>query len=241
MNESLQLDTEPIQKSVKVRQNIAAWLLVLTNVYWLFCNVTRFNPLTGISQPVVIGLVCIVAWGLLYSTASNKATRIATMIGIVLLFITMIINTVATIKPFYFSHSMMYIIPILWIYIYSTILIANKNISSDDKTWLIVLIVYKIFNLSIFIFSAVIYRLTNMAHGFYWVWLVVLFNILCTIAEFRFAKCTAFSGNYNPEPVAKGTFSPLNKYFVATLVAIVFISGLIYLLYSNVETIESIL
>lgn len=265
MEETLQLNTEPLQKSVKVKQNIAAWLLVLTNVYWIFSNVTGVALLEGILQPIIIGLTCIISWGLLCSIASNKATRIVTIIGIVIMFISMITNsfclyhidyyTVVELEieidsPIFTPDFMLYVAYFqfifcnfincfLYIYIYSTLLGANK-INNNDKTWLGFLIIRKSFTLCANTFYYIIYALTTHK-GFNWGWLLIIFNILTLIAEFRFAKCAAFSGNYNPEPAAKGTFSPFNKYFVATLVAVAFVSGLLYLLYSNVEIMENIL
>ena len=248
MEETLQLNTEPLQKSVKVKQNIAAWLLVLTNVYWIFSNATGVALLEGILQPIIIGLTCIIAWGFLYSIASNKATRIVTIIGIVHLFINGISNIIPFICDYDYSN-----IPVVWfmlinillyllsIYTYSTLLKANTNISNNDKTWIGIILIHFTFRLSYFIFYCIYNINPTYITEYNWLWLIIIFNIFTLIAEFRFAKCAAFSGNYNPEPAAKGTFSPLNKYFVATLVAVAFILGLLYLLYSNVEIIENIL
>ena len=249
MEETVQLNTEPLQKSVKVKQNIAAWLLVLTNVYWIFSDVTGVALLEGILQPIIIGLTCIIAWGFLYSIASNKATRIVTIILIVPLFINRIINIIPFICDYDYSN-----IPVVWlmltdilllyllpIYTYSTLLKANTNISNNDKTWLGIILILFTFRLSCFIFYCIFNINPTYITEYNWLWLRIIFNIFILIAEFRFAKCAAFSGNYNPEPAAKGTFSPLNKYFVATLVAVAFILGLLYLLYSNVEIIENIL
>ena len=67
-------------KSVKIRQNIAAGLFVLTDIYWLIQMIFSFNLHFG---NLIVQAIFLVGWGLLCSTASNKASRIASIIIIV--------------------------------------------------------------------------------------------------------------------------------------------------------------
>ena len=60
------------------------------------------------------------------------------------------------------------------------------------------------------------------------------------VAEFRVAKCAAFAGDYDPKPASKGTYSPINKYFAAVTITIPIVLGLLWIVYNNLEFIESI-
>ena len=66
------------------------------------------------------------------------------------------------------------------------------------------------------------------------------FYCLLLVAEFRVAKCAAFEGNYTSEAAPKGTYSPLNKYFAAALISITFVIGLLWVVYNNLEFLDSI-
>ena len=238
--------------SVKIRQNIAAWLLVFTDLFWMAATATPMFGvnLTGLS--FYVSVVYILAWILLCTTASNKATRIASIILLASSLVNLILPFMSVDSP---SIMLVYlsIKLLIPIYAYSLILKGNDNINAKDRSWLgyIIVAVIGLFMVQLFyVVYPLLYPFGDydyqfhlqyfFGYGFGWkIWNIVYY-ILLLVAEFRIAKSPAFAGRYISAPAPKGTYSPLNKYFAATLIASAIVVGLLYVIYSNLYSIENI-
>lgn len=248
--------TLPIPMSVKIRQNIAAWLLVFTDLFWIAATATsRFGVnLMGLS--FYVSVVYILAWILLCTTASNKATRIASIILLASSLVKLVLEPFVSIDST--SITLVYYIfvsikPLISIYAFSLILKGNDNINAKDRSWLGYIIIAGIGLLIVQLFYMVYTHLFSFedydyqfhlqyffSYGIGWsIWNIVYY-ILLLVAEFRVAKSPAFAGRYISAPAAKGTYSPLNKYFAATLIVLAIVVGLLYVIYSNLHSIENI-
>lgn len=251
--------TLPISSSVKIRQNIAAGLLVLTDIFQLIRLLLPqlFIPFATTPQGAtllssIVGVVFIVAWCILSSTASNKTTRIASIIilasalvGILLSLISLEYN-----GQYQFIAVVYFCLPLTKIYAFSILLKGYNNINVADRTWIGFIIAYIIASLFVSlstylgIFNTIDGYETQRQYNFLWsitwcIWNMALY-ILIAVAEFRVAKCAAFAGNYNSEPAPQGAYSPINKYFAATFITIPIVLCLLWIVYSNLESIESI-
>lgn len=242
-------------KSVKIRQNIAAGLLVLTDIYWLIRILFSLSQQVGTLCDLIVGVIFLVAWGLLCSTASNKASRIASIIIIVFTFtytsLNLVSNPLEYMDILEYIYMLLFFKPLATIYAYSILLRGNSNITATDKTWVgyIILASIGVFAISLFymefglIFPERDYdfiRQYNFSTSIGWILWNIAYYILMAVAEFRVAKCAAFAGNYSPEPAPKGTYSPINKYFAAVIITLPIVLGLLWVVYSNLESIESI-
>lgn len=241
--------TLPTPLSVKTRQNIAAWLLVLTGVLNLTLLFFQYNFLIGL----FIGIVNTIAWILLYTTASNKATRTASIIIITLSLISIAKTIVLNSNPSEY-HITIIVVSILQslitIYAYSILLKGNNSINIEDRAWIGFLIISNIGVLIINLFFNVLlytnivdyelFRPYNFINSIGWMLWNIVYYILAMAAEFRMAKCVAFTGNYNSEPASKEIYSPFNKYFAATLISAIVVLGLLYVIYNNTLSIENI-
>ena len=242
--------TLPTPLSVKTRQNIAAWLLVLTGVLNLTLLFFQYNFLIGL----FINIVNTIAWILLYTTASNKATRTASIIIITLSLISIVKNRVLNSNPseYYITIIIVSILQsLITIYAYSILLKGNNSINIEDRAWIGFLIISNIGVLIINLFFNVLLLFTNIVdyelfrpynfgNSIGWMLWNIVYYILVMAAEFRMAKCAAFTGNYNSEPVSKEIYSPINKYFAATLISAIVVLGLLYVIYNNILSIENI-
>lgn len=242
--------TLPTPLSVKTRQNIAAWLLVLTGVLNLTLLFFQYNFLIGL----FIGIVNTIAWILLYTTASNKATRTASIIIITLSLISIAKNRVLNSNPseYYITIIVVSILQsLITIYAYSILLKGNNSINIEDRAWIGFLIISNIGVLIINLFFNVLLLYTNIVdyelfrpynfiNSIGWMLWNIVYYILVMAAEFRMAKCAAFTGNYNSEPASKEIYSPINKYFAATLISAIVVLGLLYVIYNNILSIENI-
>lgn len=247
-----------LSKSVRIKRNIAAWLLVLTNVYWLVTIITgnlfmeiipyetMQSMLSGtdvylgyyLLQSVIIGVICFIAWCFLINIASNKVTRIISIVAAFLITINVVQFAINYFSPDAFSNGISlgvsFGVPLLWIYCYAT-LIRSNNISNTDKNWIAFLIVLRIVNILLGVHRTYgipydyNFQCNNIALA---AWDVCV-RILILVAEYRLVKCAAFTGNYNPESVDIKIYSPLNKYFAATAITVVIIGGLWYILYRS--------
>ena len=243
--------TLPTPLYVKTRQNIAAWLFVLTGVLNLTLLFFQYNFLIGL----FIGIVNTIAWILLYTTASNKATRTASIIIIALSLISIAKNRVLNSNPSeYYIFITIIVVSILQslitIYAYSILLKGNNSINIEDRAWIGFLIISNIGVLIINLFFNVLlytnivdyelFRPYNFINSIGWMLWNIVYYILAMAAEFRMAKCVAFTGNYNSEPASKEIYSPINKYFAATLISTIVVLGLLYVIYNNTLSIENI-
>lgn len=247
MEQTLQLNDNPVQESVKIRQNIAASFLVLTDICGLILLIA---PLCGINftstsesaiqHSSIINLLFLIAWGILCSTASNKASRTASIIIIVFTLINLIPSKISPLTFAIFTITKQ----LSSIYAYSLIIRSSNSISNRDKSWINVIIVFAIgslfYTLSSLFFKniEIQYSIANPSSGFI-LWNIAYY-IFAAIAEYRMAKCAVFTGNNYSEPTPKGTYLPLNKYLAATLISISTVLILMFLVYSNVDTIENI-
>lgn len=245
--------TLPIPNSVKIRQNIAAWLLVLTDIFSIVITIFMMfgeNINTSVYQPAVY----LLAWVLLCSTASNKATRIASILILASTLISVVLSLFAmpeSIDMMQILYVYLMIKPLISIYAYSIILRGNSNLNANDRSWIGFLIVCGIGLFVIQLFSVgyrivlVDYDIEFQMHylfsiGFGWRLWSIIYCILVLIAEFRLSKSLAFAGNYVSGPAPKGTYSPFNRYFVATFITLLVVLGALYLIYTNLESIENI-
>lgn len=242
--------TLPIPNSVKIRQNIAAWLLVLTDIFSIVMTIFMMfgvNINTTVYQPAVY----LLAWVLLCSTASNKATRIASILILASTLIYVVLWLFATPELIDILYVYLRIKPLISIYAYSIILRGNSNLNANDRSWIGFLIVCGIGLFVIYLFSVgyqivlVDYDIEFQRHylfsiGLGWRLWSIIYYILVLIAEFRLAKSLAFAGNYVSGPAPKGTYSPFNRYFVATFITLLVVLGALYLIYTNLESIENI-
>lgn len=242
--------TLPIPNSVKIRQNIAAWLLVLTDIFSIVITIFIMfgvNINTSVYQPAVY----LIAWVLLCSTASNKATRIASILILASTLIYVVPWLFATPELIDILYVYLMIKPLISIYAYSIILRGNSNLNANDRSWIGFLIVFGIGLFVIQLFSVgyqivlVDYDIEFQRHylfsiGLGWRLWSIIYYILVLIAEFRLAKSLAFAGNYVSGPAPKGTYSPFNRYFVATFITLLVVLGALYLIYTNLESIENI-
>lgn len=242
-------------KSVKIRQNIAAGLFVLTDIYWLIQMIFSFNLHFG---NLIVQAIFLVGWGLLCSTASNKASRIASIIIIVFASINALLSFLEASNLLIYTSGIILSIyifqilkPLTTIYAYSILLKSNSNIDDTDKTWAsyIILVSIGVFTISLYnagfglMFPQRDYDFIiqyNFSTSIGWSLWNIAYCILMAVAEFRVAKCAAFAGNYSPEPAPKGTYSPINKYFAAVIITLPIVLGLLWVVYSNLESIESI-
>ncbi len=242
--------TLPIPNSVKIRQNIAAWLLVLTDIFSIVITIFIMfgvNINTSVYQPAVY----LLAWVLLCSTASNKATRIASILILASTLIYVVPWLFATPELIDILYVYLMIKPLISIYAYSIILRGNSNLNANDRSWIGFLIVFGIGLFVTQLFS-VGYRIVLVdydiefqrhylfSNGLGWHLWIIIYCILVLIAEFRLAKSLAFAGNYVSGPAPKGTYSPFNRYFVATFITLLVVLGALYLIYTNLESIENI-
>jgi hypothetical protein len=242
-------------KSVKIRQNIAAGLLVLTDIYWLIRILFSLSQQVGTLCDLIVGVIFLVAWGLLCSTASNKASRIASIIIIVFTFtytsLNLVSNPLEYMDILEYIYMLLFFKPLATIYAYSILLRGNSNITATDKTWVgyIILASIGVFAISLYyvefglIFPERDYdfiRQYDFSTSIGWRLWNIAYYILMAVAEFRVAKCAVFAGNYSPEPAPKGTYSPINKYFAAVIITLPIVLGLLWVVYSNLESIESI-
>ncbi len=253
--------TLPTRKSVKIRQNIAAGLLVLTDIYWLIRVIFPFPQQADILCNLIVQAIFLSAWGLLCTVASNKASRISSIIIIVFAFVYALLSflgaNIEAGNPSEYIDILGYIYiyqifkPLTTIYAYSILLKGNNNLTATDKTWAsyIILTSIGVFAMGLyfaglgFMFPQRDYyfiRQYNFSTSLGWNFWNIAYCILMAVAEFRVAKCVAFAGNYNPEPAPKGTYSPINKYFAAVIVTVPIVLGLLWVVYSNLELIESI-
>ncbi len=253
MEQTLQNNVATVAKSVKIRQNIAAGLLVLTDIYWMYRIIFPVAPEIDALCNLIVGVTFIAAWTLLCTTASNKATRVASSIIITFSLIATVLNLTITGNPALYTYIYIFqIIKLLSsIYAYSILLKGNSNISTNDRSWLGFLILasigYVIINLCFMGFSYIFperdYDFMRQ-YAFYisisWAIWNLVFYCLLLVAEFRVAKCAAFEGNYSSEAAPKGTYSPLNKYFAAALISIPIVIGLLWVVYNNLEFLDSI-
>lgn len=243
--------TLPLSKSVRVRQNIAAGLLVATNLFWLVAAPLQLVGINLMALPfteLIVGLVFAASWLLLCTVASNKAVRVASIIIIacclIKLVMPLITNVVCASLPDLSEMDRMNIIgkinfifymirSLFMVYAYSLILNSGSEIDENDRSWIVVLIVFMA--QSIFLFRWLL-------AGAMLVWSIwnVAYYILMLIAEFRLAKCAAFTGNYDSGIVPKGAYSPLNRYFAGVLIAAVLVSALLMLIAPYREAIENI-
>ena len=242
MEQNLQLQVEPIPKSIRVRQDIAAWLFVLSNAYMI---IAAFIPMAPFVNNAITSIICITGWSILTTIASNKATRVAALLSILFSIATCIRGMFQI--PFTWVTTTMLIIPmnLIWIYIYSLIIQAN-DIDNKDKVWISLLVVFQIMNTTSDL-NFMIGQSMNLDSSHVWAWnlfLVLPFHIIFgginIIAGYRLAKCSAFSGNYNPSHQPKEIYSPVNKYFAALLITTSILCGLWVILYSCIDFIESI-
>ena len=233
-------------KSVKIRQNISAGLLVLTDIYWLIRLIFTPSQQVATLCDLIVGVIFLAAWGLLCSTASNKASRVASIIIIVFSF-----RYALHIDILQYIYILLFFKPLTTIYAYSILLRGNSNITATDKTWIgyIILGSIGVFAISMYyagfglMFPQRDYdfiRQYNFSTTIGWNLWNIAYYILMTVAEFRVAKCAAFAGNYSSEPASKGTYSPINKYFAAVIITVSIVLGLLWVVYSNLESIESI-
>lgn len=243
--------TLPIPNSVKIRQNIAAWLLVLTDIFSIVITIFMMfgvNINTLVYQPAVY----LLAWVLLCSTASNKATRIASILILASTLIYVVLSLFATLESIdMILYVYLMIKPLISIYAYSIILRGNSNLNANDRSWIgflivcgIGLFVIQLFHVGYLIvlvdydFEFQMHHLFSIDLG--WRLWSIIYYILVLIAEFRLAKSLAFAGNYVSGPAPKGTYSPFNRYFVATFITLLVVLGALYLIYTNLESIENI-
>ena len=246
-------------KSVKIRQNISAGMLVLTDIYWLIRLIFTPSQQVATLCDVIVGVIFHVAWGLLCSTASNKASRVASIIIIVFGFIyalhnfslLVLSNPIEYIDILQYVYILLFFKPLTTIYAYSILLRGNSNITATDKTWIgyIILGSIGVFAISLYytgfglMFPQRDYDFIsqyNFSTTIGWNIWNIAYYILMTVAEFRVAKCAAFAGNYSSEPATKGTYSPINKYFAAVIITVSIVLALLWVVYSNLESIESI-
>lgn len=253
MEQTIQNNVATVAKSVKIRQNIAAGLLVLTNIYWMYRIIFPVTPEIDALCNLIVGVTSIAAWTLLCTTASNKATRVASNIIITFSLIATVLKLTIIGNPALSTYIYIFQIinPLSSIYAYSILLKGNSNISTNDRSWLGFLILASIGNVIInlvfmgfgYIFPGRDYDFMRQ-YAFYisisWVIWNLAFYCLILVAEFRTAKCAAFEGNYTSEAAPKGTYSPLNKYFAATLISIPIVIGLLWVVYNNLEFLDSI-
>ena len=243
--------TLPTQKSVKIRQNIAAGLLVLTDIYWLTRTIFTFSQETAIICNLTIGAIYLAALGLLCTVASNRASRIASIIIIVFTFVNLSLSFIEASNPSIYIYIFQIVKPLTTIYAYSILLKGNSNIAATDKTWVGYIIPALIGALAVNLYYVgfgymfpqrdfhfiVQYNFTSSIGWLFW---NIAYYCLMAVAEFRVAKCAAFAGDYDPKPASKGTYSPINKYFAAVTITIPIVLGLLWIVYNNLEFIESI-
>ncbi|MBR6601730.1 MAG: hypothetical protein IKK87_07800 [Bacteroidaceae bacterium] len=244
MEQALQFNGEPVPKPIKLRQDIAASLLVFTDIYWL---IRLIAPLCGINLAIshildsyIVYLPFLIAWGILCSIASNKVSRIASLIIIV--FALIMLMPIET-SPLTFAIFNI-IKPLSLIYAYSLIIRSSNSISNGDKSWINTIIVFVIGGFFYTLFSLLFkdidmqYSVTNPSSGFI-LWNIITYLFLA-VAEYRMAKCAVFADSNDSEPTSKGVYSPLNKYLAATLISISTVLILMFLVYGNVDAIENI-
>ena len=266
--------TIPTQSYARIRQVAGALIIALSNLLWFayyiktIFFVDYYKPgderlMEDATWTLGIGIFFIIGLILLCTTATNKATRIASIIGISAATLSLLANAYSQYNMWLliteqtmgdglifigavFSFITIFIIPALWIYIYSIIIKGNSDMSRSDKTWMHVLILTKIGSFALYIYyiiaPIVVYNDSDYSYTqptlFTWTLLSCL--IVC-VAEFRMGMSSAFKGNYSDMPAEKGTYSPINRYFVALLIAAPIIVALWITIISNAEFIENIL
>ena len=231
--------------SVKIRQNIAAVLLVLTDVYWILNTLGTLTGrlIGGTASTYVTILSCVfiinlIAWVLLLTVSANKPTRIACItilllaLGSAFLPALIMTNTALTI-----TWNSLYLL--LKVYAFAIILKANTNLASEDQTWIKLLLVVSIPNFIVSLANVLFPELPFTVCITWFIWCIIYY-ILVGIAEFRVAKCAAFTGRTDAEDMVENVYSPLNKYFAAVFITVPIILGLLYIISSNVNSIENL-
>lgn len=266
--------TIPTHSSARIRQVAGALIVALSNLLWFayyiktIFFVDYYKPgderlMEETTWTLGIGVFFIIGFILLCTTATNKATRIASILAICTATLSLLANAYSQYNMWLIiteqtmgdgliyigavlSFITTFIIPALWIYIYSIIIKGNSDMSCGDKRWIHVLILTKIGSFALYMYYIiapfVVYNESDLSFTSPSLlsWTLLSCLIIC-VAEFRMGMSSAFKGNYSDMPAEDGTYSPLNRYFLALLIAVPIIVALWVTIISNAEYIENIL
>ena len=262
--------TIPTKSSARTRQIIGAVLIASTNILWLayylksIFSTSSYDSFVdaAIESAILMGGICcilIAGWALLLTTASNMATRIACIIAIVAttlsllsrlytqyayvsLFTDMPVNEVMDIIGLVFSFLTTFITPLMWIYLYITIIKANDDIETSNRGWIHLLIITNMATFCVNTYAALALMILPevVLRPQFTSWMFLAF-ILVTIAEFRMAMCRAFNGECSDHQATWRTYLHLNRYTIAVAVAVVVIIGAWILMNNNAAVINDLI
>ena len=260
---------KPTQSSARIRQIIGAVMIAATNILWLAYHI-KITLFVDYSKPVdariiedavligAIGIIFIIGWILLLTTASNKATRIASIVALTASTLSLMSNMWleynywerATDSPYnetiaiiglVLSFFTTFIIPIMWVYLYVTIIKANEDMKTSDRGWIHVLIIAKIaaFSMNMYYMFAPMILPEVILQPQFMSWTLLAY-IIVTFAEFRMAMSSAFNGERNEQPATLRTYLHLNRYPIAVAIATIFIVGAWMLISHNASFINDL-
>lgn len=252
-------NVQPINRSVRTRQIIATVIFSIVSIYNLYRMIfgpiaiyfapsnTLLNTLLNVEY-IIKEVVYLVPFILLFTIASNKATKIASVLFIVGSIVSGLSNALFALNmmiPMWCYNCTLILSGVIFLYGFSLMMQANSDISREHKGWLHYLLIYN--TMTTLVLYNQIYGLffeypnlkfTNLIGSMIW---IMVMMILALISYCKFAQCAAFSGNYDPTPAPAKTYLPFNKYFAAWVVTVIIVCGLWCLLYSNSEIIENVL
>ena len=267
MEKTLQLNVEPIPKSVRAKQTIAAVLFMIPCILGaVFFLDTLLQGLLGIEYYNELGQVSlgwrlyiltfhygpeIISFIILLTLASNKTTKIATLLFImtevILYFGVGIVGL-----GLYFTSFVLF----LRAYAFSLIITNNKEvINNQDKAWMYLFCIILVSSLLNLITQSILelnqiswsdflsWNSYRFSDNFLNIGLVVFnlcINILLIISMFYVVRCGAFNGISTNEVQPQANYSPLNKYMLGTVIGCVVGAVLLAIIYGNVDAINEL-
>ena len=204
MEQELQITEQTPPKKVKTLQKAVMFLAIVRAIFSIF-------PIP-LPLPIPIPTIITIAlWCCLLFIASNKPTKIATILLLVANFI-----------PFIGALVSAFAVGIIFK--------ANKEMDPNSKSWFVTYIAIHTITAGLLLSS-----LVNPQTLFYYTSSI---NTLWTIASqvilaatfFGIAKCSAYSGDDNYYNGAEKVYSPINKYVLGTIIGTIVYVGLMFII-----------
>lgn len=234
MEQTLPLSGASVSRSVRVRQIAAAILLSLAIVWsnyltpwgyllyvkglWMVANSEFYSHSV---YTVLTFILCISAILLLLPIVSNRPTKTAIWIGTfnflwVAIFRIISVTFTELMSPLVerFFWGLYTFIYCYWL----SLIIRNNRLTKISVSWIGIWVVF--FMRETFYYFMNIWfngTITPFATSFCAVFSIGI-DVFLFISFFKFTHCAAFSGGFDPAPVQKNAYSPLNKYVLGMFV-----------------------
>ena len=214
---------------VRVLRTVAAVLLVVTNLSYVFRILSVWNILNDSmldTSYAIVSVLHFIAFAFLATVASDKSSRIA-IIGI---FISMLFNTIVNVTSNIYIQIISVLLSLLQIYFW-TVIFRNEKLTSTQRRWTVLLFVLLIHQ-SIFKFLNISelreLDIIQSAIDFLSIYLDSTIEIIIrdfflipfiVIGWWKLCHSELFAGNYSATPAQPKIYSPLNKYTVAVIIS----------------------